>query len=182
MGFQDLPLWARHRHQFPVTENLIHMNHAAVAPLSRCAADAMRWLATDCEHYGSFHYDQWMKLYDDFRLVAATLIGALPSEIAIVKNTSEGIATIALGFNWMPGDRIVVFEEEFPANQYPWQRLQSKGVVLDWLRADDPLEKLDHAARGAKLVALSYVQFLTGYRADLADFRRRAHRTDQFSP
>ena len=167
MGFEDLPLWARYRDQFPVTQNLIHLNHAAVAPLSRPAADAMRWLATDCEQYGSLHYDQWMKVYDDLREVTAKLIGAEASEIAIVKNTSEGIATIALGLDWKPGDRVVLFEEEFPANQYPWQRLESKGVVIEWLRADDPLEKLDRVARGAKLVALSYVQFLTGFRADL---------------
>ena len=44
--------------------------------------------------------------------------------------------SIANGLNWKPGDRIVVFEEEFPANQYPWQRLASKGVTLEWLRAD----------------------------------------------
>ena len=167
MGFEDLPLWVRYRDQFPVTQNLIHLNHAAVAPLSKPAADAMRWLATDCEHYGSFHYDQWLKVYDDLREVTAKLIGAESSEIAIVKNTSEGIATVALGLEWKPGDRVVLFEEEFPANQYPWQRLESKGVVIEWLRADDPLEKLDRAARGAKLVALSYVQFLTGFRADL---------------
>ena len=180
MGFEDLPLWAKYRDQFPVTRHLIHLNHAAVAPLSKPAADAMRWLTTDCENYGSYHYDKWLQLYDGLREVTATLLDATPAEIAFVKNTSEGIATIALGLDWNPGDRIILFEEEFPANQFPWQRLQAKGVVIDWLRADDPLEKLEKLARGAKLVALSYVQFLTGFRADLAAVGEICHRNRCF--
>ncbi len=168
MGFDEIALWERYRNQFPVTKQLIHLNHAAVAPLSRPAAEAMRWLVTDCEEYGSFHYDAWMKTYDGLRETTSKLINSQPSEIAIVKNTSEGIATIANGLNWQPGDRIIVFEEEFPANQYPWQRLeQLKGVKLEWLRADGPLEKLEQAAKGARMVAISFVQFLTGFRADI---------------
>ena len=167
MGYNENELWNRYRDQFPVTKNLIHLNHAAVAPLCKPAADAMRWLATDCEQYGSLHYEAWMATYEGLRRATAQLINSDPSEIAIVKNTSEGIATIANGLSWKPGDRIVVFEEEFPANQYPWQRLASKGVTLEWLRADGPMEKLEQAARGARMVALSFVQFLTGFRADL---------------
>ena len=146
MGFEEIALFERYRNQFPVTKQLIHLNHAAVAPLSRPAAEAMRWLVTDCADYGSFHYDAWMRTYEGLRDATSKLINSRPSEIAIVKNTSEGIATIANGLNWQPGDRIVVFEEEFPANQYPWQRLeQLKGVKLEWLRADGPLEKLEQA-------------------------------------
>ena len=70
-----------------------------------------------------------------------------PEEIALVKNTSEGIATIAMGLDWRPGDRIVAFTEEFPANQYPWQRLESKGVTIQWLSVTDPLDKIDDAAK-----------------------------------
>lgn len=167
MGFEQNNIWERYRDQFPVTKNLIHLNHAAVAPLSKPAADAIRWLANDCEQYGSLHYDVWMKAYDSLRQATARLINAQSSEIAIVKNTSEGIATIANGLDWKSGDRIVVFEEEFPSNQYPWQRLQSKGVTLEWLRADGPMDKLEQAAKGARMVAISFVQFLTGFRADL---------------
>ncbi len=167
MGFEQNKIWEQYRDQFPVTKNLIYLNHAAVAPLCKSAADAIRWLANDCEKYGSLHYDVWMKSYDSLRQVTAQLINAQSSEIAIVKNTSEGIATIANGLDWKSGDRIVVFEEEFPSNQYPWQRLQSKGVTLEWLRADGPMDKLEQAAKGARMVAISFVQFLTGFRADL---------------
>lgn len=160
-------LRARYRHQFPVTERLVYLNHAAVAPPCRAATEAMKQLADDANLYGSLHYDQWLDAYEGLRVAAATLIGADRSEIAIVKNTSEGIATVAMGLDWKSGDKIVVFENEFPANQFPWRRLESKGVRLEWLSYDDPLDRIDEAARGARLLSISYVQYLSGYRADL---------------
>src|SRR5688572_6291047 len=109
-----------YRDQFPVTERLIYLNHAAVAPLSRRAADAMKHLADDVCHFGAYHYDNWLDAYEGVRVAIARMIGAAKTEIAIVKNTSEGIATIASGIDWKPGDRIVAFREEFPANSFPW--------------------------------------------------------------
>ncbi len=161
----EAPLWERYAEQFPVRQNLIYLNHAAVSPLSKPAADAMRDLADDCLSFGSLHYDRWLAAYDGLRVAAATLIGAEPGEIAITKNTSEGVAIVAMGLDWRPGDRIVAFREEFPANQYPWQRLESRGVSITWLSCTDPLDRIDEACRGARLLAISFVQFLSGYRA-----------------
>jgi len=160
----DLALWRR---QFPVTENFIYLNHASVAPLSLRAAEAMKSLADDACRNGSIHYADWLACYDGLREATAKLINAKPREIAIVKNTSEGIATIALGIDWQAGDSIVVFEEEFPANQYVWRRLEAKGVKLRWLSIYDSLDKIDEACRGARLLAISYVNYLSGYRIDL---------------
>ena len=156
-----------YRDQFPVTENLIYLNHAAVSPLVRPAAEAMKWLADDALRYGSLHYDQWLETYTGLRRAAARLVNGTPEEIAITKNTSEGIATVAMGLDWRPGDRIVAFTEEFPANQYPWQQLESKGVKIQWLSVTDPLDRIDEAAKGARLLAISFVQFLTGFRANM---------------
>ena len=153
--------------EFPVTRELIYLNHAAVAPLCRRSAEAMKQLADDACNYGSLHYDTWMDAYAGLRAAAAKLINASPDEIAIVKNTSEGIATVALGLDWKPGDRIVAFTEEFPANFYPWLRLESRGVAVTWLSIYDPIEKIADAVRGARLLAISYVNYLSGYRVDL---------------
>src|SRR4051794_33806868 len=100
-------LRARFRDQFRVTERLIYLNHAAVSPLCKPAADAMKRLADDASLYGSLHYDQWLDAYQGVRVAAAKLISAEPGEIAIVKNTSEGISTVATGLDWKPRDRVV---------------------------------------------------------------------------
>ena len=156
-----------YRNQFPVTQNLIYLNHAAVAPLSRRAAEAMQSLAQDALEFGSLHYDKWTAAYEGLRTSAAKLINARSTEIAIVKNTSEGIATVAAGIAWKPGDIVVAFEEEFPANLYPWKRLETRGVEVRWLSVFDDLDRIDRACKGARMLAISYVQYLSGYRVDL---------------
>jgi cysteine desulfurase / selenocysteine lyase len=182
MGFNNVlePLWQQHRHQFPVTERLIYLNHAAVAPLCRPAAEAMERLARDVLEYGSLHYSQWVDVYEGLRVAAARLIGAGRDEIALVKNTSEGIATVAMGLDWRPGDRVVAFEEEFPANLYPWRRLEAKGVRVDLLSVYDPLDRINEATRGARLLAISFVQYLSGFRANLKAIGEICRRHDCF--
>ncbi len=169
-----------YREEFPVTRELIYLNHAAVAPLCRRAAQSMKALVDDACFYGSLHYDDWMRAYAGLRAAAAKLIGASPEEIAIVKNTSEGIATVASGLDWKPQDRIVAFEEEFPANYYPWRRLESRGVMITWLSIYDPIEKIEQAIAGARLLAISFVNYLSGYRVDLRAIGELCRRNDCF--
>jgi selenocysteine lyase/cysteine desulfurase len=127
----------------------------------------MHGLFTDASDFGSIHYETWMKAYARLRTAAANLINAEPGEIAIVKNTSEGISIFANGLKWKTGDIVVAFHEEFPSNFYPWKLLEKKGVQVRWLSVFDSLEKMDEACRGARLLAISYVQYLSGYRVDL---------------
>jgi cysteine desulfurase / selenocysteine lyase len=173
MGYEKVsgvlmePLYSRYRDEFPVSRELIYLNHAAVAPLSRPAATAMKNLADDVCRHGSLHYDKWMEAYAGLRTTAAKLINASPGEIAILKNTSEGISAIAEGLAWKPGDKVVVFEEEFPANYYPWLRLERRGVKLAPLSIYDPIEKIAEEIEGARLLSISYVNYLSGFRVNL---------------
>ncbi len=171
----DVQISRQYKDDFPVTRELIYLNHAAVAPLCKPAAEAMKYLADDACYNGSLHYDQWMDCYAGLRAATARLINAQPSEIAIVKNTSEGISIIALGFDWKSGDRVIAFKEEFPANYYPWQRLSDRGVKIEWLSIYDPVETITKAIPGARLLAISYVNYLSGYRVDLDAIGRVCH-------
>ncbi len=178
MGY--IELHERYRDEFPVTESLIYLNHAAVAPLCKRAATAMKNLADDALRFGSLHYDQWLAAYEGLRKSAARMMGASPREVAIVKNTSEGIATVAIGIDWKGGDRIVAFQEEFPANFLPWNKLEDVGVRITCLSIEDPLDKIDAACEGARLLAISFVQYLSGYRADLNAIGEICHRRGCF--
>ena len=142
------PSGAQYRDEFPVADQLIYLNHAAVAPLPRRTASAIKAFADNALQFGSLHYDQWLDTYENLRVAAARLIGASRGEIALVKNTSEGIATVAMGLDWHPGDRIVAFREEFPANFYPWLRLEGQRCYVEWLSVHDPLESIDLACTG----------------------------------
>jgi cysteine desulfurase / selenocysteine lyase len=177
---QEPSLASRYRDQFPVTQKLVYLNHAAVAPLCRRSAEAMKRLADDAMLYGSYHYDQWLDAYQGVRVAAARLIGAEPEEIAIVKNTSEGIATVAAGLDWRADDTVVAFREEFPANYFPWKRLEALGVKMRFLSITDSLDAIDKAAEGARLLAISFVQYLSGHRADLDAIGEICHRRGVF--
>ncbi len=183
MGFVNSvnsELWRQYRPEFPVTSNLVYLNHAAVAPLVKPAADAMVSLAQDSCQWGSLHYDQWLAAYDGLRVATARLINAHRDKIAIVKNTSEGIATVAMGIDWRSGDKVVAFREEFPSNYYPWLRLEKLGVRVEWLSVHDGLEAIDRAATGAKLLAISFVNYLSGHRVDLDAIGEICHRRGCF--
>src|SRR6202167_1397109 len=181
MGFETVEksqeeLWLQYADQFPVRKRLIYLNHAAVSPLCRRAAESMQWLAADAMDNGSLHYGQWLETYEGLRAAAAHLIGAVRGEIALVKNTSEGIATVALGMGLRSGEKMVAFREEFPANYYPWKRLEETGVQVEWLSYLDPLDRVDHACSGARLLAISFVQYLSGHRVDLEAIGEICHR------
>lgn len=166
-GVAEEAMQVRYREEFPVTAELIYLNHAAVAPLCRRASRAMAQLSEDVCRYGLLHWDRWMETYEGLRRAAAKMISATPGEIAIVKNTSEGIAMVAQGFPWRAGDRMVAFKEEFPANDYPWRRLEKRGVEVNWASIYDSIETIAGMAKGARLLSVSFVNYLSGYRVDL---------------
>jgi selenocysteine lyase/cysteine desulfurase len=87
-------------------------------------------------------------------------------------NTSDALNIIASGLRWSSGDRVLLHESEFPANVYPFVALKRHGVELEVISAakGNPTPQLiaEALTPRTKVVTLSAVQFLTGYRADLA--------------
>jgi len=155
------------RELFPVTRNLVYFNHAAVGPLSARAYEAMEQHARDQRENGALHWRDWYAEYDRLRAAAARLIGAQPNEIAILKNTSEGLSFVAEGFRWQRGDNVITTALEFPSNYTPWMWLARRGVesrvaALPTVHAIEPL--IDANTR---IVSVSSVAFHNGFAADL---------------
>ena len=163
---------------FPSLRKWDFYNHAGVAPLPHVAAEALRAYATQAED-GAYLETQWYKEVEALRSAAAVLMNASRDEIALVKNTSEGIATIAAGLDWEPGERIVTTDVEYPANIYPWldvaRRIGLDIVMVPEQTSPDgrrrvPIDEILEAAANpyVRLVALSHVEFASGQRHDLA--------------
>jgi len=159
-----------YRAEFPISESTVYLNHASVSPLPRRTARAMQQLAEDVMLHGLVHYPKWMDTCVAVREAAARLMGCGSDEIAITKNTSEGLSFVANGLDWRPRDVVVGIRDEFPANYFPWLRLEQRGVQLRWLDLHDgriELSEIDRACDGARLLAVSFVQYLSGFRLDL---------------
>jgi len=162
---------------FPVLQHWTFFNHAGVAPLPRIATDQIRRYANQAQMQG-YIGSNWYVDIEHLRKLSAKLIGAHRDEIAFVKNTSEGIATVAQGIDWQWGDVIVTTNVEYPANIYPWMDLvRTRGVKLDMVpeiqRPDGahevPIDAIVRAAENpkCKMIALSMAEYASGQRHDV---------------
>ena len=162
--------------EFPQDPNICYLNHAAVAPWPKRAADAVTAFARENITRGAADYPRWIQLEHRLRGQLQTLLNA-PSkgDIALVKNTSEALSLVAMGLDWMAGDEILISDQEFPSNRIPWQALEGRGVILRQvsLDGDDPEAALIAAMGPAtRLLSISSVQYASGLRMDLARLGR----------
>jgi len=158
--------------EFPLTDELTYLNHAAVAPWPKRTCAAVIKFAEQNTRYGSHFYPDWLKKEAELRTQLQTLLNA-PSadDIALVKNTSEALSLVAYGLTWQAGDNIVSSNEEFPSNRLPWQSLGNQGVELrqaDLSNADTPEDALFTLVdSNTRLLTISSIQFASGLRMDL---------------
>lgn len=165
------------RRLFPVTKNHIYFNHAAVAPISQPVFDRMADYTRDLLEHGLVNWREWGAEVSRVRELGARLVNAASDEIAFAPNTSAGLAMIANGIAWREGDNIVTAEAEFPSNVLPWQRIArihgvERRVVPE---RDGRLETAEILARidsRTRVVALSFVEFASGFRNDLRTIGR----------
>jgi cysteine desulfurase/selenocysteine lyase len=159
------------REEFPVTENRIFFDHAKVSPLPIRVREAVNAFVKDVSSFGTENYSGWMAKVESVRASFSRLINADVSEVAFVKNTSEGISIIANGLDWKAGDNVVIPDIEFPANVYPWWNLKRLGVETRFVPAidgrvlfDDLVARVDSRTR---IVSVSSVECNSGFRNDL---------------
>ena len=167
------------RRQMPVTDKWAYFDHAAVSPLPQPSVDALTAWARENSLEGDTVWPSWSKRLEEIRSLAAQLIGAKSSEIALVHSTTEGINLVAEGLPWLNGDNVVTLDNEFPSNQYPWLHQASRGVETRRVPTDDGRVNLDRLAAACdsrtRLVAVSWVGYLSGWRLDLNEVAELAH-------
>jgi len=169
----------RLRAEMPAAERWAYFDHAAVAPLARPAAEALREYAAEAAAEGDTAWPGWAECVEQARRYAAQLVGAQADEIALVPNTTAGISLVAEGVDWQPGDNVVTLADEFPSNVYPWLNLASRGVETRRVPTDDGLLDLDRLAAACdqrtRIVSVSWVGYATGYRHDVERIAELAH-------
>ncbi|HXG84455.1 MAG TPA: aminotransferase class V-fold PLP-dependent enzyme [Pyrinomonadaceae bacterium] len=168
---------------FPAAEKYTYLNSAAVAPLPTVSLEAVASQLRDVSKNGSVNFSDWVKTKNRAREIAAGMLKVRPEQIAFMRNTSDGLATIANGLKWKKGDNIVSFAKEFPANFYAWRRIRDVfGVELRLCPERDGRIDLDEFVglidKDTKLVSISAVQYASGFRADLERIGQAARAVD----
>ena len=162
--------------QFPIKQNRVYLNNASIGPLSNPVVAAVDRFMHDVQVNGRNNYPNWCSHADNtVKGLIGRFIGADKSEIAFVKNTTEGIVTVANGLDWRCGDNVVIADIEYPSNVYCWMRLVKYGVETRWVKnvkgrilPEDIEALIDSKTR---IVSLSAVQFSNGFRLNLAHRR-----------
>jgi selenocysteine lyase/cysteine desulfurase len=164
----------------PASDHLAYFDHAAVAPISGPARSAISQWARQAAEMGDTVWPRWERRANEVRGTAAGAIGADPTEVALVPNTSTGINLVAEGYPWRDGDNVVTLANEFPSNLYPWMNLASRGVQTRVLAPDNvgvDLDQIEDACDDrTRIISISWVGFATGWRIDVQQLVERAHR------
>ena len=159
--------------EFPWTRNTIYLNHASTGPLPERARLAIDACNRERASPGTLADDRLMRILSDGRAKAARLIGAGADEIALTTNTSFGINLAACMLPLAAGDVVLVSDQDFPANVFPWRRLADRGVRLEMLPRtpagwpDEARMKERMQDDRVRVLAVSQVEFHTGFRLDL---------------
>ncbi len=182
-----------HSH-FPIKQSINFLAHCSVSHLSKPAADRAAYFLDRHVAVGRgllFEYTGQENIANRFHRNFGQLMQTSPDNISITTNTSEAICMIANGYPFEPGDQIISYVNEYPANHYPWViQAKNRGVELILL-SDTDVPQEDRAythaipdtfARGwsldelkskitdrTRIIALSHVQFTSGFTADLEE-------------
>lgn len=172
------------RDQLSLADGTVYLNSALMSPLPLRALEAMGADARRAAEQASAAYDSRMGEVEVVRDAAATLMGVGVDDVAFVRNTTEGLGLVAAGLDWRAGDAVVVASSDHPNTVLPWRARSDAGVEVitvdpvgpaGALPLDAFASALDAGGGRVRVVAVSWVQADTGWRADLAALARRAH-------
>jgi cysteine desulfurase / selenocysteine lyase len=172
--------------EFPWTSDVIYLNAAGIGPLperSRRAIEEFAALRAAPHRISERHLFGTLA---ESRRLAAALINADPTEIALAQNTSYGVNLAARALPLEPGDIILLSDREFPANVYPWLAQRDRGADIEiapttpegWPDEAYMLQRMAHPR--VKVLAVSLTQFANGYTVDLGGLSRVARMTGTY--
>lgn len=163
------------RTEFPVSAKLAYLDHAAVSPMPVRTATLLneRIAALQDPSLEDHHRERY---FDEARARLGRLMNAPAKQIALLTNLGEAMALVANGLDLSPGDEIVIPEKEFSSLVYPWLLQERRGARVAWVPKDGPNTSIDAIGRAitprTRVVAVSHVEFLSGYRHDLVALGR----------
>ncbi len=170
------------RSLFPIVDKFLYFDAASLSPYCYPVIDSVRKFEFERTNYGSLCFDKWSEEIEKCRTLASKICDAKESEIAFIKNTSEGVNLVALILQWEKGDNVVVSDLDFPTNIYPFLNLRKKGVEIKYVKnlegkvlTEEVENEIDERT---KLVSISSVMYGNGFRVDLEDIGKICNEKD----
>jgi cysteine desulfurase/selenocysteine lyase len=162
--------------EFPVTREKIFLGHAGVCPLPSRVQKAVGKYAADCTLNDQEFIlpDGW---FSETRNLAAQFLGVKKEEVAFVGPTSLALSFVAEGLRFRRDQNVLVYQDDYPSNVYPWMTMAERGIQVRFLNIRDygcirPKDILGQVDENTRLVALASCHFIAGYRIDLDEIGR----------
>ena len=160
------------RELFPhIKRGKIYFNHAATGPFSKNVLSMVNEYMLQRSETNIDNFPELVKVAGETKNYLCQMLNCTPDRIAFVDNTSNGLNILAQGIKWKKGDSIILNDIEFPSNVYPFLNLEKDGVEVEFVKSKDGIVSADDIINSikpsTKLISISHVQFLTGYKADL---------------
>ena len=165
--------WSKIRQEFPALAQWTYLNTATFGQMPRCAADAVARHFANRDELACSNFMSWFDDGDRLRARIARFIGCQAEDVAVTQNASAGLSLLLGGLDWKSGDQIVTLEDEFPNHYYYPSHLGGCGVEFVETAWDTFYEKLTPRTR---LVAISTVNYSTGFRPPLAEISAELRR------
>jgi selenocysteine lyase/cysteine desulfurase len=167
------------RHLFEIPDEITYLNCAYMSPLLRAAREAGQTAMARKSSPWRIKSADFFAESEAARRLFAELIASDPDGVAIIPSASYGLSLAAANLAMVPGQRIVLLEDQFPSNVYPWLDLANRdgGSVdivarpddFDWTRV--LLERIDERTA---VVAVPHYHWTDGSLVNLERASERA--------
>jgi selenocysteine lyase/cysteine desulfurase len=189
-SFQDSPdgaYWDAIRKHFIFQDDLVMMNNGTLGPMPEPVFNTlMKYFRVQATNpFDSYNYLPSFK--DDIRNKLADFIGAAPDEVAINRNTTEGMNLIAGGLDLAEGDEVLITSQEHPAGYYPWKMKEERaGITLIEVPIGAPPKNVDEIidafeeriTERTRVISISHTVYITGLIFPLKEISELAHSRD----
>ncbi len=175
MELTDKDYWRRVQADFPISRSRTWLNNSGMSPAGRHVLSAMeQYYRSSAEHGPGAAPYALGAVRKRLQALLSEVIGCAEEDIALVHNTAEGMNMISLGLRLEEGDELLLLEDEYPSNVYPWRHWQARGVTLRFVpMAESAAGFLESFASSlspkVRVAALSAVHWCTGMPLPIAE-------------
>ena len=109
------------KHLFDIPDEVAYLNNAYMSPLMHSVVAAMEQGISRKAQPWDYTSEEFFTYPEEARRLAAQIYGGSAENIAIVPSASYGLQTAANALSLSQGQKVLVLEDQFPSNIYPWQ-------------------------------------------------------------
>ncbi|MEZ4524363.1 MAG: aminotransferase class V-fold PLP-dependent enzyme [Desulfobacterales bacterium] len=160
--------WKYVQAQYPVNKEMIWLNNCGMTPAGEHIVSAVNRFMTGYSQKGILtETADYMDVKQRIKSILGQLLGAESEELALIHNTSEGMNILSHGLHLKAGEEIILLENEYPSNVYPWRHWEENGVILKTAAMGSSPENfleglIPLITDQTRLISLSAVHWCTG--------------------